>query len=283
MKNQVIEFLQNRNQLTLEEQFNKAYELYRKSPGKSFSVERMLNVTGFTKQSLETLIYDIKNLNGVRDAEAVPVPKKVEGKKEGAEGTGVGEGSGEGAGAGEGTGTGAGDQGGGSIETDSSTALKLREEFPFLNDEDCPDDLKILVADKYAAYHRWDKAHSQLAKIEAGEVEATEEEITELSKIAVENFEENQALYEELNYYKEHGEIKGAHNMFETLQVKRKVAAMTNEQLAKEVKNAASYISKQNKALEEEEDPEKIATLEKRIADRQFLLNLVNARLAKNE
>lgn len=261
MKEEVIDFLRNLPNLSTEVKFNKAFEFYRRTPGASQSQIRVLNVQGYTKDGLDVLVYELKKLHGIKDSEVYGAPSKPTKKEVEATTTDSAP----------------------IVETDSSTALKLRDEFPFLNEDSCPNEMKILVADKFTAYNKWKAGHEKLQKIEAGEIEATEEEITALAKETSESFEENQAIYEELNYYKETGKIKGSHDLFEELNIRREVAAMTNEALAKELKNGPAYISKNNANLEKITDKAEIAKIQKRISEREFKLQLVKDRLAANE
>ena len=80
MKLKVKEFLINVPRLP-EDQFNKAFELYRKSSGKNLGTERFLNTAGYSKVNLENLLYDLKKLHNITDAEirmAKAAPKKAE-------------------------------------------------------------------------------------------------------------------------------------------------------------------------------------------------------------
>ena len=44
------------------EKVNQVFEIYRASPSKNLSTERYLNQAGFSKDNLEMLTYEIKNL-----------------------------------------------------------------------------------------------------------------------------------------------------------------------------------------------------------------------------
>jgi len=88
-------------------------------------------------------------------------------------------------------------------------AVKLRQEFPFLKETDCPNELKILVADKMTAFENYKKAHEDLFSAES------EEEFAKASGDTVENFINNREIFDELNYYKENGKILGKHPIFQ--------------------------------------------------------------------
>lgn len=43
-------------------------------------------------------------------------------------------------------------------------AIRFREEFPFLRQPDCPDELKVLVADMFSAYDLYQESHRMLVE-----------------------------------------------------------------------------------------------------------------------
>ena len=133
MKHKVIEFFQNLPK-EKSEQFNKAFELYRQSDGKSLGAERVINATGYSDQALENLKYDLQKLHGIKDIEMVPVIKSAiiedisasttetnEGKNEDSEGVTV-EGK-------EGTRPDNADPGEAIVNAAQNT-VSIREEFP---------------------------------------------------------------------------------------------------------------------------------------------------------
>ncbi|MFA9191126.1 hypothetical protein AAGV28_07055 [Flavobacterium sp. FZUC8N2.13] len=366
MKNKVIEFFQN---LPVEkhEQFNTAFELYRKSEGNNESIVRSLNAVGYTESNLQNLLYDLQKLHGITDVEkvrseklevrsqrlpderiailsgliallpehyidwvealqesnytienltqfavavgndkAVEVLKAVElaslktsdtvnsindivvnGLKEENE-TLLSEKE--------------------DLEYekevledensdlhDENEALKekvneltavtgtsIREEFPFLNDSACPNELKILVADKITAWKIYQEKHAQLLQIESGELVVSKEEQSEIAEAAKVAFEENQAIYDELNVYKETGKLLGKHSIFKTLQFQREVDEMSPEQLNKYIGSSSKYFSDNKKSLakaEQENDEAKIIEIKERVADREMKLSMVNKKL----
>lgn len=285
MKHKVIEFFQNLPK-EKSEQFNKAFELYRQSDGKSLGAERVINATGYSDQALENLKYDLQKLHGIKDIELVQVPviklaiieditNETETNK-GKKGIVV--------------------KGKKGIRPDNSHAgevvietpiaeipvIPIREEFPFLNDADCPNELKILVADKLTAWNRYKECHAQLQKMEDGTVVATNEEMAIVANEANNAYEENQKIYEELNAYKATGNILGAHPIFKKLALQREVDEMTPDQLIK-FKNASSkYFSVNKKDLAEAKtakDTAKIEAIKKRVKERGEKLVLVNKKL----
>ena len=86
--------------------------------------------------------------------------------------------------------------------------IKIREQYPFLSEEDCPAELKVLVADKLTAYYKYVEAHKKLFDA------ATEEELSALCEDVVDNYIENRDIYEELEYYKNNSTVLGKHSIF---------------------------------------------------------------------
>lgn len=162
------------------------------------------------------------------------------------------------------------------------TQQSIRVEFPFLNNPDCPDELKILTADKITAWNGYLKIQEQLAKIEAGEITASDSEKAVLAKNAIDYFAENQKIYDELNAYQTTGKVLGSHPVFKRLQLSREVETMTTDELIK-YKNASSkYFSDNKKQLvtaEKSKDEEQILKINSRVDDRKLKLDLVNKKL----
>jgi molybdopterin-biosynthesis enzyme MoeA-like protein len=162
------------------------------------------------------------------------------------------------------------------------TGTSIRDEFPYLNDKECPNELKILVADKISAFKRYEAYHADLLKIESGELEVSPEEQAEIAENTKLAFEENQAIYNELNAFKETGKLLGKHPIFKTLQFQREVDEMTSEQLNKYIGSSAKYFSDNKKSLlkaEKENDETKIVEINERVADREIKLAMVNKKL----
>lgn len=83
--------------------------------------------------------------------------------------------------------------------------IRFRERYPFLNSEDCPDILKILVADMFTAYGKYREAHARLAADNSADAIAAADDC----RTVVEEYLKNREIWDELNYYKENGKILG--------------------------------------------------------------------------
>ena len=290
MKQKVIKFFQDLPEDKYE-QFNQAFELYRKSEGKNEALERNFNAMGFTDRSLENLLYELQKIHAITDAEKVKVivmdeqlqeenetlksenedlqseKEDLESEKEDleaekeelkAENEEL------------------------KAKLELQTPESIRVEFPFLNNEDCPNELKILVADKITAWNKYVAAQNTIAAAHSGEAPLSEEELAVLADDAVKAFDDNQKIYDELNAYATTGLVLGAHPIFRKLQIAREVEEMTPEQLIKYKASSAKYFTDNKKALakaQEANDEAKIAEIEARVADRSEKLFQVNKKL----
>jgi hypothetical protein len=161
-------------------------------------------------------------------------------------------------------------------------AESLRVEFPFLNAQDCPNELKILVADKITAWNEYLVLHDEISKIESGELILTKEELENKASRAIECFNNNQKIYEELNAYKETGKVLGKHPIFRTLQLTREVEAMSMDEKIKYKGSTSKFFSTNKKDLEKAikaKDVERIELLNEKISERTEKLALVNKAL----
>jgi len=155
--------------------------------------------------------------------------------------------------------------------------LKLRDEFPFLNTKDCPDKFKILVADKLTAFKAFKEGREEIKKLL--ELGATEEELYAMAVETVENFQLNLDIYDELNYYKEHGQILGKHPIFAEDMLTEKVNSYSTVELTKRQKNLRTYVSRDTKKLEKMEAGEDKVAFEEKLNEFKSELELVDARL----
>lgn len=158
------------------------------------------------------------------------------------------------------------------------TSIKLRDQFPFLAEDDCPDEFKILIADKLTAYDKYLQKFDEVkAAVDAG---ATNEAIFEIAKQVVENFELNLDIYDELNYYNEHNQILGEHPIFADQVLTEKVNTYSTVDLTKRQKNLRTYISREDKTLEGMTDGPEKTKLADKVTTWKKELTLVDARLA---
>ncbi|MFV8268452.1 hypothetical protein ACNQGP_00770 [Flavobacterium sp. GT2N3] len=164
-------------------------------------------------------------------------------------------------------------------------AKSIRVEFPFLNEKDCPDEFKILIADKITSWNLYLKNHADLQRIESGEVHMQDNLKAEIAASAIQSFDENQKIYDELNAYQTTGKVLGLHPIFKRLQLTREVEAMTPAQLNNYKGSSAKYFSDNRNSLakaEKAKNTEKIELITNRVAEREVKLALVNKKLGIN-
>lgn len=163
---------------------------------------------------------------------------------------------------------------------DAKEGLKFRNEFPFLSEPDAPQKLKALVTDKFTALQNYEEAHEQIQKMKAtGETEG----LFELGKKAVENWELNQLIYDELNYYQEHKEILGNHPIFADDMLQKTVNDYKEIDLKQLRANLRSRISQEKSKLKKAKTPETKEKIEGVIAEKQKEIDLIEKRLANAE
>lgn len=269
MKNEVLQFLKNLPK-TDSEKFNKAFELLRKSKGTNFNQVRVYNMQGASPQNIKNIMYDLKKLHSITDAEVLskrnvsPVAQAVEEVTNVVVNTAPANSS----------------LREGSAETKKTD---LHKEFPFLSHKDCPAELHIVTGQLVASWKRYNGLHAQLQLVTSGEKELPEDKLFWLTKETNEAFELNDKLYKELVHYREKNAILGEVEALKEYAINREIEAMSIADLVKEQKNAASYLSKQKKELKTEGlTEENIALINERIADREMRLALVNKKLGVN-
>lgn len=138
--------------------------------------------------------------------------------------------------------------------------IRIREAYPFLKDVNCPNELKIMVADMFSAYDRYREAYALLSP------ENPLPDNLALAKEVVENYLSNRAMWEELDYYKENGELLGKHPVFELLNLQNEIKAMSDIDLMKNFNNAKSNVTKSHKALAKAVTEEEKAEVTERVA-----------------
>lgn len=256
MKKIVIQHYQNLP-TSKQEQFNKALMLFGNCPGKNSGQHTYYNRAGFSTANLDNLNYDLKKLVGVTDADikratkvkVVSLDKGVAGADKTADTTFKENFSGHTViNSKEEVFTKAPDQ--------VKTQIKLRDEFPFLNEDNCPEEFYILVGKKFNYYDAWVKAHATLlvniddVNTDASPIAMSAEEVSAEALKAVENFEVNQSIWKELNYYKEEGKILGEHPIFIKRKFKEKIESLTVETATKRISNLDNYIRRDNRKAE---------------------------------
>lgn len=119
--------------------------------------------------------------------------------------------------------------------------IRFRERFPFLSSPDCPDILKILVNDMFASFDAYREAHRRLAALSP---DTPPETAAPLAATAVEEMLNDRAVWNELEHYREHGRPLGEHPKVKEAERWREYREMSDLDLLRTSKNAASNLSK---------------------------------------
>ena len=128
--------------------------------------------------------------------------------------------------------------------------VRLREEFPFLIEKDCPNELKILVADMISSYDEFKKNHEALFTAK------DELEFLSAAEGSVEEYLNNRTIWEELNYYKENKTILGKHPLMKNKDAFSPLREMTTDQLYTRKSNLENGIIKIKAQIKKKDKPE---------------------------
>lgn len=154
---------------------------------------------------------------------------------------------------------------------DAQEGLKLRDEYPFLNDPKVPNEFKVLVADKITAYKNYAAKHAET--LEAADAGEAEDKLYELAKETLGNYEMNQEAKKELDFFREsNGKILGKHPLLADLKLNQDVNDMDKGELVQARINAGKAVNK----YKDEEGKEHLYELHSK------KLDLVTARLQKD-
>lgn len=299
------------------DQFNEAFEMYRNSKGKSLPQERFLNRAGFTPSTLNTLMYELKKLYKITDADLraakveVVAEETVDTTTEETVDTTTEE----------------------TVDTTTEETtdavteetpvigfvpdveqidrteefrkviesapeevkneIRFRDEFPFISAPNLPDELKILITEKFNHYHAFCDIHKELIekvvkphlegkKEGESELQITNDVIFGLAKSAVENFEMDQLIYDEFVHYRDNKKVLGLHPIFKRRKLAEAVDKMTMAEASKRKTNLENYIRRDGKKADEAKTPEDKAKFEQRVLDFKEELILVNLKLGES-
>ena len=152
------------------------------------------------------------------------------------------------------------------LEAPASSGYRFREEWPFLENPDCPIELKILANDKITAYHKTIELHKKLFSC------ISPEECFETAKNLLKNFRQNRQITAEFTHYRESGHVLGKHPVFQLTKSfdeyrKMSVVALIQERdrLKGAIWRAESEIRRGNKPHLKESRLERIALKRQRL------------------
>ena len=137
----------------------------------------------------------------------------------------------------------------------TETKFVIRDEFPFLKRNDCPDVLKILVADMLTSHERYVKAHEQLFEV----AHKSEDVCFDTAEEVVSNYLTNRQIWNELEHYKKTGKLLGEHPVFDEMRKKEAAEKMTVEEMEKKIFNLNRQLKYRQKRLKNNRKNENVA------------------------
>lgn len=249
------------------ELFNKLLEALNQSGGNA-NLVRNYNLRGYSKHNLETIKYDVCQHLGISEKDLVSYIEEREEIEAKASTPSVSSGEvlsrfeeilKE-------------------MNAEEREGFKISTKYPFLREESCPNELKILVNDAISAYYRFSEKHEKLFEITSNEQFIDTGEIYNIAADLLKDFDINQDIHRELEHYSKTGEILGEHSIFSDLKIKREVEKMSALELAKAKNNIKTYISKKKKELKKAK-AEQRAKLEQEISSLEAKRRLIDGRL----
>ena len=128
--------------------------------------------------------------------------------------------------------------------------IRFREKYPFLNSPDCPDVLKVLVADMFTSYDNYKSAHARLQVLADDEAAAA---VADCEKVVTE-YLKNREIWDELEYYRENGAILGKAAKFQEMEAAEDYTQLSEIDLMKKLQSANVNESKHRKAVSTAKD-----------------------------
>jgi len=107
--------------------------------------------------------------------------------------------------------------------------IKLREEFPFLGNKDCPDEMAIVVNKMLTAYDDYRGKRERLYEVNVND----REQCYQTAREILDAYILNRQCWDELNHYKIHGNALGKMPEFKISNMRQKYSKMNTVKLVK--------------------------------------------------
>lgn len=157
------------------------------------------------------------------------------------------------------------------------TRQTFRNEWPFLNDPECPVELKILATDKISAWRRYVDLHEQLFDC------TNPEECFRTASGLLAAYMENRDIHAEFAYYKEHGQLLARHPIFASFRRIRELKKKSVLELVTIRKRLEGNIWRVKNEMAKGDRPDLLPERQRRLALREAGLKEVNDILIKYE
>lgn len=158
--------------------------------------------------------------------------------------------------------------------TSAGAGRSFREDWPFLSNPDCPQELKILAADKISAWTNFAIEHERLFSC------LSVEQCLETAKKCVFFYRQNRKIFSEFAHYRETGQVLGKHPVFAETRRYREMLSAGPFDLMRRAHNLRAAISRLRAQLASGDRPdleagrrELLASKERELAEVEKILS----------
>ncbi len=155
-------------------------------------------------------------------------------------------------------------------ETVKENRFKLRNQWPFLADPECPAELKLLITDKISAFTKCAEHYKKLT--DGNSEELALQNVSTL----VENFISNHEIFKELKYYSDHGKFLGKHKIFSQYQRLKELRSLNTMDLFNKKKNLENNIWRIQSKIKKEKRQDLLPGRESKLKEFKMQLAEVN-------
>ena len=158
-------------------------------------------------------------------------------------------------------------------ESNRKEQYRVRTQWPFLSDPECPPELKLLISDKITIYTNCVKTYESLS-------DAQENDLCNKLRILVTNFVDNHKIYQELQHYKKTNTTLGEHPIFAQIRRIKDLRNLNTIELFKKKKNIENNLWRTKAKLKKEKRDDLVRQRNEKIKELQMQLAEVNRLLA---
>lgn len=157
-----------------------------------------------------------------------------------------------------------------SFNEEDTGGPSFREEFPFLNEPDCPMELEALASRKFNRYHAYVRLHHELKDC------TSLEKCADVSRQLIDNYLDNRMIWEELNWYKQHHTLLGKHPAFAEFNRRKELLTLPIKELLQRKRQVEMNIWRVKSEMKKGDKPHLDATRRERLAGYERELEDIN-------
>ncbi|MCD8435879.1 hypothetical protein LNJ03_11300 [Tenacibaculum dicentrarchi] len=124
------------------------------------------------------------------------------------------------------------------LKPEIKQSIKIRTQFPFLKDKNCPKILQLLVADLISEWEKFKEEQPLLHE------KATQEQLQLLVADVTANYINRKEIFAELEHFAEMGILLGKHPKFKQLEQEEALIRLNAVDLAKKIRNLTGNINR---------------------------------------